>query len=121
MTTVDQLIAAHNEIREGKNIPALAPNALLTEFAINWAQKMVDTGRLRHSRIRDIMALGFRTAGENIAMGQEDADTVIHTWMRSPGHRRNILSRSYTDIGCGYALTDSGRPYWCVCFGTPSG
>jgi uncharacterized protein YkwD len=44
---------------------------------------------------------------ENIAWGTGELSTPAHTvdaWMRSPGHRRNILSSAYTEIGIGIAL-----------------
>ena len=57
---------------------------------------------------------------ENIASGQKDIESVMRSWIRSPGHRRNIMSKSFTHIGCGYATSNDGTAYWCVCFGTPS-
>ena len=41
-------------------------------------------------------------SGENIAQGQPDANTVMRSWMSSPGHRSNILSSSSTAIGVGF-------------------
>lgn len=119
MITIENLVAAHNEIREGRNLSTLVSNPLLTGFAQQWAQAMADNRRLRHSNMRDISALGFKRVGENIAMGATTVEAVMRMWMRSPGHRRNILSPGYTDIGCGYADSGNGRPYWCVCFGVP--
>lgn len=41
-------------------------------------------------------------SGENIALGQRDAVTVMRSWMSSTGHRSNILSASSTAIGVGF-------------------
>lgn len=38
----------------------------------------------------------YRTAGENIAMGQPSPEAVVQAWMNSEGHRKNILNSSYT-------------------------
>ena len=62
----------------------------------------------------------FRTAAENVAYGFEDVDSVMTGWMKSPGHRRNILG-NFSEIGVGRAIARDGASYWCVTFGTPSG
>jgi uncharacterized protein YkwD len=120
---MDELIALHNEARSGASwmwsISPLVKDAKLMQFAQEWANTMAERGRMRHSSMRDIMKLGFSRAGENIAWGQKDARTVMNAWLWSPGHRRNIMSTSYTHIGCGARKDSRGRLYWCVCFGRP--
>ncbi|WP_236003572.1 CAP domain-containing protein [Nonomuraea antri] len=51
-----------------------------------------------------ITAAGFkwRSYGENIAMGQPTAASVVKGWLNSPGHRRNILDCGFTHIGVGH-------------------
>jgi uncharacterized protein YkwD len=56
--------------------------------------------------------------GENIAYGTQEQGQPIHivtAWMRSPGHRRNILNARYRNIGIGVThgtpLTDYGATY----------
>lgn len=89
-------------------------------YASSWAAEMAKTGRMRHSSMRDIMALGFSPVAENIAVGQRDEEAVMKAWLSSPGHRRNIKNESLTRIGCGAAMPlDEDRIYWCVVFGTP--
>ncbi len=56
--------------------------------------------------------ISYRTAGENIAMGQTSPEQVMNGWMNSPGHRANILKSSFTEIGVGVAKNSSGRLYW---------
>ena len=49
--------------------------------------------------------------GENIAWGIAGAarpSWVVRAWMRSPGHRHNLLSRRFRDVGLGVAR---GTPY----------
>lgn len=45
--------------------------------------------------------LTFSLAGENIAGGYTDAADVMNGWMNSPGHRANILTPEYEEIGIG--------------------
>ncbi len=56
----------------------------------------------------------YKTAGENIAKGQKDAKAVVDAWMNSPGHRKNILSKSFTHIGVGNVKGSSN--YWTQLF-----
>lgn len=44
----------------------------------------------------------YRTAGENIAKGQQSPSEVVNAWMNSEGHRANILNGSFTHLGVGY-------------------
>lgn len=111
---MDELIVLHNEARG--SLPALQKDPDLMRHAQEWADTMARDGRMRHSSMRNIMKLGFSRAGENIAWGQKDARAVMSAWLWSPGHRMNIMGRTYEQIGCGAAVA-KGRIYWCVCFG----
>lgn len=51
----------------------------------------------------------YKSAAENIAMGQRSAEEVVQGWMESPGHRQNILTPEFTHIGIGY---DQNGNYW---------
>ncbi|MFC7308804.1 CAP domain-containing protein [Streptomyces monticola] len=54
--------------------------------------------------------------GENIARGQANAQSVMDSWMKSPGHRANILNCDYKTLGVG-AHFASGGPWWTQDFG----
>lgn len=53
--------------------------------------------------------ISYKSAAENIAMGQRSAEEVVKGWMESPGHRQNILTPGFTHIGIGY---DKNGNYW---------
>nr|WP_300005303.1 cell wall-binding repeat-containing protein [Tissierella sp.] len=57
----------------------------------------------------------YRIAGENIAMGHPNPDAVVKGWMNSPGHRDNILNKSFNTIGIG-AHNYKGTIYWTQMF-----
>ena len=59
------------------------------------------------------LGITYRSAGENIAMGYKTPAAVVDAWMRSEGHRANILSAKYTEIGVGYV--EDGH-YWTQWF-----
>lgn len=115
-----KLIELHNEARSRSwwNLKPLTADDKLMDYAAKWAATMAERGRMTHSSIRDIMALGFSTAGENIAWGQASESDVMSAWLRSPGHRANIMGSRYSRIGCG-AAGRGGRIYWCAVFGKP--
>jgi len=61
--------------------------------------------------------ISYKTAGENIAAGQKSPSQVVTGWMNSEGHRKNILNKSFTKMGLGYAESNSGYgTYWTQLF-----
>jgi len=65
----------------------------------------------------------YIVVGENLAMGNfSSSKSVVDAWMNSPGHKRNILSESYTEIGiaAGKGLYQ-GKETWMIVqsFGYP--
>lgn len=57
--------------------------------------------------------------GENIAYGKSargTPDEIVDAWMNSSEHRVNILSRTFRDVGVGYARL-GGRGYYTADFG----
>ncbi|BAN04483.1 hypothetical protein YM304_41690 [Ilumatobacter coccineus YM16-304] len=64
----------------------------------------------------------FSSWGENVAAGQRSSEQVMDAWMASPGHCRNILNPSYTELGVGYLETsNSYRTWWTQKFARPRG
>jgi uncharacterized protein YkwD len=53
-------------------------------------------------------ARAFRLVGENIAIGYRSGRAACRAWMASPEHRANVLGRSFTAIGVGYAHGAAG-------------
>ncbi|MFD1271227.1 CAP domain-containing protein [Streptomyces kaempferi] len=53
--------------------------------------------------------------GENVAYGYSTSAAVMAAWMSSPGHRHNILTCGFREIGVGLAQPGS---YWTQDFGT---
>jgi uncharacterized protein YkwD len=62
-----------------------------------------------------VLAAGYpRPAAENIAQGQDSAQSVHDAWMNSSGHRANILNCDLTAVGVGVHL---GTWTWTQDFG----
>lgn len=53
----------------------------------------------------------YRIVGENLALGYRSGAAVVDGWMRSPGHRENILQRSYNEVGLAIADGSPTRGY----------
>ena len=61
--------------------------------------------------------------GENIyksAPGDATAQPAFTSWVNSSGHRDNMLSTNFTQIGIGRATASDGRTYWTNTFGKPA-
>jgi uncharacterized protein YkwD len=66
----------------------------------------------------------FSYAGENLAVNFSDSVNVGEAWMKSPGHRANILNNNFTEIGIATSQgTYEGEPTTFVVqlFGKPAG
>jgi uncharacterized protein YkwD len=63
----------------------------------------------------------WRAAGENVAAGQRDAETVVAGWLGSPGHCATLMDARFTETGVAFALAPSKDPpvYWTQVFGAP--
>lgn len=114
-----KLLQLHNEERDKYWLMELRPLSLdniLCDYAFAHAEIM-SRSYLHHSKIKNILRLGYIRAGENIAYGQPDEETVMKNWLWSPGHRKNILNSKFRYIGIGISLDIYNQIYWCVVFG----
>jgi hypothetical protein len=108
---------------------------VLTTAATRYSQRMVSEGFFGHvapdgiTLARRLSALGYlrpdgRPAGENIGWGQGElssARSMVTAWMNSPGHRANVLFRSYREIGIGIAIGAPVDPAWGATYTTDFG
>lgn len=131
---IDSIKALENEViqlvnaeRAKRGLPALTANWEVGRVARYKSQDMINKGYFSHNsptygtpfNMMENFGIKFSAAGENIAYGQRTPQEVMNAWMNSPGHRNNILSTSYTQIGVGLAKTSSGVCYWTQMFIKP--
>lgn len=117
-----------NKERVNRGLQPLAIDAKLTDCAQAKAQDMVNKNYFAHNsptygspfNMMEQWGIKFTAAGENIAEGQRTAEEVMTSWMNSPGHRSNILSDSFADIGVGVAKDKNGVLYWSQMFMRPA-
>jgi uncharacterized YkwD family protein len=60
----------------------------------------------------------YSYAGENIAKGQQTSQAVMSAWMNSQGHKANILSPNFTQLGVGF-YQEGNTCYWTQQFIKP--
>ena len=119
-----QVASLTNSERKAKGLSVLTLDSQLSKLARLKAEDMAKKGYFSHTSPTygsafDMMnkyGVSYRTAGENIAKGQKTAESVMNGWMNSSGHRANILSSAYTNIGVGYAKDSRGNTYWVQIF-----
>lgn len=117
---MNELFDAHNRQRLIRGLPAQMQDERLNAAAQKHAEWMQSRRRMSHrgagfsSPSQRIAAEGYRfsSIAENVAAGQTSVAQVMAAWMKSRGHRNNILGRN-REIGLGRAGN-----YWCVVFGT---
>jgi Cysteine-rich secretory protein family len=111
------VLCLHNEQRARHGLPALEYEARLELAAQRHAEDMVrrrffahDTPDGLRPEDRALMA-GYPTkhysSGENLAWGTGSESSpveIVDGWMRSPGHRENVLRRAFTQMGVGLVL-----------------
>lgn len=68
----------------------------------------VDTKKKPWDRMTDV-GYNWNYAGENIAVGYSTPTSVMNGWMNSSGHRANILSINYREIGVGYVYQSNDQ------------
>jgi uncharacterized protein YkwD len=110
-----------NTQRSIYNLAPLTENADLQTTAQKYAERMWNEGfyghispkgdsveeRLNETNYFEVDSVHCNchsisfAVGENIAKGQKNPEEVMDDWMNSPGHRENILSKDFKEIGIG--------------------
>ena len=91
---------------------ALKGARCLDTFAERQAKAMASQRRIYHQNLSPILkTCNLSTVGENVAFGYPNGKSVVAAWMRSPGHKANILNTKYRLIAVG-AYQDSGGSWY---------
>ena len=102
-----------NELRAGHGLPRLSASDRLTQAAVGHSRSMVVNGFFAHEskngapfwrRLKAVYTprTSAWTVGENLAMfggARPDAGAIVSSWMASPPHRANLLSRRFSQAG----------------------
>jgi uncharacterized protein YkwD len=122
-TLTNDLFDRLNAERRARGLAPLKWDGNLARVAGDWSAQMARTGNFAH---RDLGAAGglpgmskFSALGENIAWveGYPSMGNQLHVgWMKSEGHRANMLQRGFDSVGIGVVCA-GGRAWATQNFG----
>lgn len=119
----DQVVQLVNVEREKNGLPALYLDRGMSDIARTKSLDMANNNYFAHqspiygnagNMLRQF-GINWSSWGENLAYGQDTPEEVVSAWMKSPGHRANILSNNFSFIGVGY-VNSNGTAYWTQMF-----
>jgi uncharacterized protein YkwD len=122
--TMAQAQAQLNALRKANGKKPLGVSPKLTKAAVGHACAMATQGFFAHvapngsnlkSRIKAVR-YNYCFGAENLAQGQQTLSAAMAAWMKSPGHRKNMLAGKADEFGFAEASSPTG-PYWVLVFG----
>jgi uncharacterized protein YkwD len=117
-----QVLQFTNQERSKYGLPPLKWNQKLSRAACYHSSDMSKYGYIYHQSPNGLglsdraQQVGYRYSylAENVASGHRTPQEVVRAWMKSSGHRQNILNPNLTEIGVGYV-----NNYWTQMFARP--
>lgn len=112
-----------NSEREKRGLDSLEWNSKLADLARAYSQKMArerffdhfdNQGNSVAERAKARRITKWRQIGENLFMcdgNQKFSQLAVKGWMKSRGHRQNILEENYNQTGIGVARSRDGMIY----------
>ena len=124
----ERTLKLHNQARKNRGIRRLCVHPKLTQAARAHSADMIRKDYFGHGNVgRRLKRYGYnwRVYGENIGGGSGRygrPGNVFKRWMKSSGHRANILDRRFREVGIGTATGTfkgkKGYTMYTVDFGT---
>ena len=110
-----ELATLSNQYRSNSGLPSLTTSTVLTNSAQAKANHMASNMYFAHDAPDgtspwDFFAAqgySYYSAGENLALSNQSASSVVDGWYNSPGHRANMLNSIFTEVGYGIAFVSS--------------
>lgn len=104
-----KIVSLTNKIREDKGLVILKENSKLNQAAFAKAGDMLLNQYFEHTSPTKIglsswlnqLRYDYLSAGENLAMGFNDASEVVNAWTKSKTHYANLIDPDYREIGVG--------------------
>lgn len=129
--TLDEwaIVSQTNQARAEVGLPSLVVSESLQRASHIHAENMARLNRISHvlpessaptlaDRARAV-GYEFAALAENLAFNYTTPSLAVEGWLNSDGHRQNILSDEYTEIGVAIARNAIGQPYYVQVFGRP--
>lgn len=110
--TPENVIRLVNQERIKENLTPLSENSILSKAAKNKAADMIENNYFAHTSPKGISpwfwlekeGYEYVYAGENLAINFKTAEKQNETLMKSPTHKKNILSPNFNEIGVAVAI-----------------
>ena len=114
-------LAQVNALRAEAGAGPVAVDTRLTKAAAAHARDMAKKGYFSHTGANGSTpgqrakkaGFGFCFIAENLAKGPRDLNTALAGWMKSPGHRKNLLDPRAVR----YALIEGPERIWVMLLG----
>jgi uncharacterized protein YkwD len=127
---VSRILDLTNAERQKAGLGPLALSTPLNDAAQGYSQVLAGGACFEHTcgpvpkfedRVGQAGYNGWNALGENIAAGYPTPEAVVAGWMSSPGHRANMLSPNFTEMGIGLVNGGKYGAYWTQEFGRRPG
>ncbi len=130
-----EVLKLTNKERKKRGLKKLKWNETLAYSARYHAQDMAEENYFEHSsfdrnsngKLKEVCGtfdrveafIVFNYLAENISAGQVTPEAVVKSWMKSPGHRKNILGKNFSELGVGFYQSNNSEYeyYWVQNFG----
>ena len=112
-----------NDERRERGLEPVEWNDALADVARDWSMAMAERGVLEHQDVREVLAqealAGFTGLGENIftSSGPVPSGVAHAGWMRSDGHRANVLNPGWNRLGVAVHCAPDGSVWAAQEFG----
>jgi len=124
--SLQRVLELTNIERQKVGAPPLAVSTELNVAAQQYSQVLASTDCFAHTcgpvpemaeRMGQAGYQNWTALGENIAAGYPTPEAVVAGWMASQGHRDNLLSPNFAEIGIGLAIGGGYGTFWTQDFG----
>jgi uncharacterized protein YkwD len=115
-----QVVDRTNHHRSDHHKAKVKTQTCVDRWAESQAKWMAETKTLQHrpGRLQKVLKdCKLTGASENIAYGYSSGNKTVNAWMRSSGHRKNVLSGTMRYVGVG-AVKKNGVWWVAQVFGT---
>ncbi len=123
-----QVFELINKQRAQMGLAALQWSDEVAKMARAHSENMANFNFFSHTDLQGLMVneradecgiRKWRAIGENIAYNrgyENPAESAVENWMKSPGHRENLLNDRWKESGIGVAVTQDGTYYFTEVF-----
>ena len=124
----DSVASMINAERASQGLPPLVVTSELARLARSYSKAMVDhhffdhrdpDGNMVRARVERLGIENWTELGENIARNrglQDPAQVAVREWMKSEGHRENILDARFKETGIGVWVAPDKTVYFTEIF-----